>query len=119
MFTLISGYQRPTIQHLTEHVLPLVAVKWHDLGLELMDACVEDERLLLEIKKNYRSSNECCRGMFKLWLDVQAGASWNQLVQALREPSLGLNELSIKVEEMLQPICGGKNITTMCKYVYI
>ena len=86
-------------------------MKWHDLGLELMDACVEDERLLLEIKKNYRDSNKAgCREMFKLWLDLQAGsASWNQLIQALREPSLELNEVAIKVEGMLQPAsCGGK-----------
>ena len=48
--------------------------------------------------------------MFKLWLDLQAGsASWNQLIQALREPSLELNEIAIKVEGMLQPAsCEGK-----------
>ena len=74
-----------------------------------MDACVEDERLLLEIKKNYRGNNEAgCREMFELWLDLQAGsASWDQLIQALREPSLELNEIAIKVEGMLQPNSGG------------
>ena len=70
-----------------------------------MDACVEDEQLLLEIKNNYRDSKKAgCREMFKLWLDLQAGsASWNQLIQALREPSLELNEVAIEVEGMLQP----------------
>ena len=84
-------------------------MKWHDLGLELMDACMEDERLLLEIKKNYRDNNRAgCREMFKLWLDLQAGsASWDQLIQALREPSLELNQIAIKVDGMLQPTSTG------------
>ena len=103
-----AGCDLPTIQHLTEHVLPLVAIKWHDLGLELMDACVEDEQLLGEIKKNYQSCNDCCREMFKLWINIQAGsASWNQLIQALREPSLELTDIAVKIEGMLQPSCGG------------
>ena len=96
---------------MTEHVLPLVATKWHDLGLELMDACIEDEQLLLEIKKNHAGAcNECCREMFKLWIDIQAAsASWNQLIQALREPNLELTEVAVKIERMLQPMasCGG------------
>ena len=103
-----SGYGLPTIQHLTKHVLPLVAIKWHDLGLELMDACVEDEQLSAEIKKNYHNCNECCREMFKLWIDIHAAsASWNQLIQALREPSLELTEVAVKIETMLQLSCGG------------
>ena len=103
-----AGYDLPTIQHLTEHVLPLVTIKWHDLGLELMDACIEDEQLLLEIKKSYHSCNECCQEMFKLWINIQAAsASWNQLTQALREPSLELTEIAVKIEGMLQPSCGG------------
>ena len=88
--------------------MPLVAIKWHDLGLELLDACVEDEGLLLEINKNYRDCKECCREMFKLWIDIQAAsASWNQLIEALREPSLELTEVAVKIEGILQPSCGG------------
>ena len=74
-----------------------------------MDACVEDERLLSEIKKNYRDCQECCREMFKLWINIQvASASWNQLIESLREPSLELTEVSVKIEGMLQPSCRGK-----------
>ena len=73
-----------------------------------MDACVEDEQLLAEIKKRYHNCNECCREMFKLWIDIHAAsASWNQLIQALREPSLELTEVAVKIETMLQPSCGG------------
>ena len=73
-----------------------------------MDACVEDEQLLIEIKKNCRNCNKCCREMFKLWIDIQAAsASWNQLIQALREPSLELTEVAVKIEGMLQPSCKG------------
>ena len=93
---------------MTEHVLPLVAIKWHDLGLELLDACIEDEQLLLEIKRNYCNCNECCQEMFKLWINIQAAsASWNQLIETLREPSLELTEVAGKIEGMLQPSCGG------------
>ena len=46
--------------------------------------------------------------MFKLWINIQAAsASWNQLIEALREPSLELTEVAVKIEGMLQPSCGG------------
>ena len=69
---------------------------------------MEDEQLLLEIKKNYHNCNECCCEMFKLWIDIQAAsASWNQLIEALREPSLELTEVAVKIKRILQPSCGG------------
>jgi len=78
-----------------------VSSKWHDLGLELLEQ--EDEQKLHGIKiNNPKDANECCKEMFQLWLEKCSNASWNQLVQALRE--VELNNLATKVEEMLMPM---------------
>ena len=42
--------------------------------------------------------------MFKLWLRKQPTASWSQLIKALKEPSVELNALANKIEQML-PQC--------------
>lgn len=39
--------------------------------------------------------------MFQLWLQRQPGASWNQLIGSLRQPSIGLNQLATNIEQML------------------
>ena len=82
-----------------------VSSKWHDLGLELLEP--EDEGSLNDIKRNNRNDvAECCKEMFQLWLDKCPDASWNQLIQSLREPSVGLNHLASKIEQMLIPTEG-------------
>ena len=39
--------------------------------------------------------------MFTKWLDTQVMASWNQLLKALRSPSVQLEYLANQIEQML------------------
>ena len=39
--------------------------------------------------------------MFAEWLNTQENASWDQLLEALRSPSVELMQLANKVEKML------------------
>ena len=95
-----TGYDRPALKLLNKHVRKVVSSKWHDLGLELLEQ--EDEEKLNEIKKNNPSDmSECCKEMFQLWLRKCANATWNQLIQALKE--VELNNLAATIEGMLIP----------------
>ena len=94
-----TGYDRPALKLLNKHVRKDVSTKWYDLGLELLEQ--EDEKKLNEIKSNNPSDvGECCKEMFQLWLRKSTNATWNQLIQALKE--VDLNNLAAKIEGMLK-----------------
>ena len=85
---------------MNKHVRPIVSSKWQDLGLELLEP--EDEKSLNEISFNNPSDvSECCKEMFQLWLRKCTNATWNVLIQALKE--IGLNNLATTIEGMLLP----------------
>ena len=95
-----TGHDRPALKLLNKHVRKGVSSKWHDLGLELLEQ--EDEEKLNEIKINNPSDvGECCKEMFQLWLRKCTDATWNQLIQALKE--VELNNLATTIEGMLIP----------------
>ena len=103
--TLIIGCDRPALKYLNRYVRNEVSSKWHDLGLELLEP--EDEGSLNDIKcNNPNDVAECCKEMFQLWLNKYPDASWNQLIESLKEPSVGLNHLASKIEQMLIPTEG-------------
>ena len=39
--------------------------------------------------------------MFQLWLQKQPTASWNQLIDSLRQPGVDLGHVADKIEQML------------------
>ena len=80
-----------------------VGAKWHDLGIELLHS--NDVGELNTIEADHLSDhNKCCTKMFDLWLKKQPTASWNQLVEALRQPGIDLGTLATKIEQvLLQP----------------
>ena len=76
------------------------------MGVELL--AEEDVQALDEIQSNYPSNaSTCCTKMFQLWLDRQPEASWRQLIQALREPNIKLEELANTIEQKLISINKG------------
>ena len=75
-------------------------MKWHDLGIELLDS--RDIGELDTTEAEHPSDlNKCCTKMFNLWLKKQPTASWNQLIEALRQPGVELGTLACKIEQML------------------
>ena len=93
------GHQKPSLKFLNRHVRGPVGAKWHDLGIELLDPDVEElDRIEAEGSSDL---NKCCTKMFQLWLNKQSTASWNQLIEALRQPSTNLGALAGKIKQML------------------
>ena len=93
------GHQKPSLKFLNRYVRGSVGAKWHDLGIELLDPDVEDlDTIEAEGSLDF---NKCCTKMFRLWLKKQPTASWNQLIEALRQPGINLGTLAGKIEQML------------------
>ena len=96
----VVGTNRPTLKYLNRHVRPDIASKWHDVGVELLDE--EDESALDAIKSNSSGDvDKYTAEMLQLWLRRKPDASWNQLIEALRAPSIKLETLALKIEGML------------------
>ena len=94
----MPGCDRPALKLLNKHVRKHISSEWHDLGLELLEQ--EDEGTLKQIKSNNSNdASKCCKEMFQLWLDKCSTATWDQLIQALRE--VDLNSLATEIERKL------------------
>ena len=95
-----TGHDRPALKLLNKYVRNRVSSKWHDLGLELLEQ--EDEDGLNEIESNNPNDvSKGCKEMFQLWLRKCTNATWNQLIQALKE--VELNNVATTIEGMLMP----------------
>ena len=88
------------MRFLNRYVRGGVVLKWHDLGTELLDS--SDVETLDTIEADHPADHDkCCVKMFKLWLRKQPTASWNQLIEALKQPDIELHTLASKIEQML------------------
>ena len=89
---------QPLLKDLYEYVVPSVADKWRDIGVHLLHSALIKDRALEVIAANHpHSVEECCKSMFKKWLDTQKDASWNQLIEVIK--SIGLPFLASKLEK--------------------
>ena len=115
-----AGHQRPTLKYLNRYVRQPLGSRWHDLGIELLEA--DNVEILNRINsENPKDQNTCCTKMFQLWLSVQPMASWNQLIESLRQPSIALKQLSDKIEQMLLQTnykSTGEILIYVCAYLY-
>ena len=89
---------------MNRYVVTPIAPIWYNVGLELLKAEGEDEMQLDAIKANHEP-NEKARAtkMLKFWLQKKTDASWNDLIEALRVPTIGLCTLALEIENMLIP----------------
>ena len=107
------GTDRPALKHLYTHVRTSIANDWYDIGVALLDP--GDEVVLNVIDKNHhRDVEKCAAEMLKIWLSRKSEATWNQLLEALREPNIKLNALAKKIEEMLS-----KGLCSYAVHMYI
>ena len=99
-FVICIGHQQPELKYLHRYVRGSVGMKWHDLGIELLDS--NDYKKLDIIEAEHPTDlSKCCTKMFNLWLQKQLTASWNQLIEALRQPGIELDVLASNIEQML------------------
>ena len=94
-----SCSSRPSLKDLVNRVSPdVVAIKWYELGLELLEQKHEHE--LEIIGKDARDDAKIsCRKMFKRWLEIDEEASWEKVIQALR--IIELDNVASGIEELL------------------
>ena len=97
---MFAGHHQPSLKYLTVYERSLLGMKWHELGIELLDS--SDVGELDTITTMHQSDyKKCCIEMFDLWLKKQPTASWNQLIEALRQPGIKLRTLANNIEQKL------------------
>ena len=102
MSIVYIGSDQPPLQALFDHVANKVGRdlgrdKWKDLGVQLLPRPMVD--YIAEIHpQNFVA---CCKCVLEKWLDTTTDATWNQLIKALRSPSVQLDDLAGELEQML------------------
>ena len=82
---VLEGSDRPKIKEINSYgIRDGVATDWHDLGVQLIPAHLQNE-LDIITANNPTDVKKCCSKMFEHWLQVDTKASWNQLIEALRK----------------------------------
>jgi len=96
---------KPSLKLLQRNgVITAVSAKWMQLGIVLL----EDEKVnqLANIKANNNNNvTDCCYAMFSYWIHTQPNASWYQLIEALREPGVEMNDVAEMVKETFIGLC--------------
>ena len=84
---------------LQRHVIPHVAIKWYELGVELFDE--REEHILNTIESNHsRDANKCCFEMFRMWLRIHSNATWSQIVEVLGSPGINLTSVAADLKRL-------------------
>ena len=103
-FVFPAGHCRPLLKDLCKHVVPVIADKWEDIGVQLLDSDLLEQRVLEVIAADHpHSVEDCCKRMFDKWLSTQDKANWNQVIGAIQ--NIGLCNLASQLEKKLK----GKN----------
>ena len=89
---------KPLLKDLSNIVIPKVANDWYDLGIQLFNESQLPK--LDEIRATFSSDRRGgCVEMLKYWLKITPGATWNNLIYALRAPGLQLITIADDVEK--------------------
>ena len=94
------GSDRPSPRDLYNHVVNKVAHKWRDLGMELLRSDLENE-LNIIAENHPRDAATCCKCVLEKWLATTINATWNELLKALRTPSVQLDSFANQLEQIL------------------
>ena len=88
---------RPSLRVLYDHMVNRVAGKWKDLGVQLLSPEMVD----IIAADHPHDVVSCCQCVLKKWLDTTTDATWNQLIKALRSPSVQMDYFAGQLEQML------------------
>ena len=98
------GSDRPLLKDLYDHVVNNVAGKWRDLGVQLLRP--DQEKMLDIIAADHpHDAVGCCKCVLNKWLNTTTDATWNELIRALRSPSVQLDYLAGQLEQMMITEC--------------
>ena len=99
-FIKAIGQIKPPHRDLLNVLIPKVADKWHELGIQLLDQPYIAR--LDQINKDYpKNVQKCCYEMLRCWLEVDTEATWCKIIQALKSPGVLLFVAAAEVEQEL------------------
>ena len=99
-FVFHAGHCCPLLKDLCTHVVPVIADKWKDIGVQLLDSGILEQRVLEVIAADHpQSVEDCCKRMFDKWLSTQDKANWNQVIGAIQ--NVGLCYVASQLEKKL------------------
>ena len=86
------------MRDLSKHVIPSVATRWYELGLEFLETKHDAELDVIETNSK-DDALTCCRKTFSKWLQIQPhSATWDQLIQAIK--SIKLNNVVSDIKKV-------------------
>ena len=94
---MYTGRDRFSLQDLCDYVPVMIAERWKELGVKLLGF---DETVRMIEADNRRDSITYCKLVLKKWLEVTPDATWNQLIRALRSPSVNCDSFADYLEQM-------------------
>lgn len=95
-----KGSDRPAIRDLNNLVVPYIGSKWYALGFQLLDQ--QYEETLQSLRKDNKHVEDCCMEMLHEWLRTEPqNATWARLIESLQTPSVKLNQLANRLQQML------------------
>ena len=100
MYTYL-GSDRPLLRDLHNHrVVRNAADKWRDLGVRLLPRDLSKELDIIEANHPH-DVVRCCECVLEKWLDTSTDATWDQLIEALKQ--IQLNHFANALEQRLKP----------------
>ena len=102
LYIVYTGSDQPTMKDLQRHVVKQAAHKWRQIGESLKLEYYEMKMIATQYPSHVV---RCFMGVVETWLINTPDASWNQLISALRSPTVRLHRLADQLEEMLSTEC--------------
>ena len=88
---------KPRLNDLEIIVVPKISNKWYEIGIQLFTESHLPR--LDEIRLTYSNDHQSCINMLRLWLEITPGATWDDVIHALRAPGLELLSTADDVEK--------------------
>ena len=104
------------LQYLDTHMAMIAAYKWRDLGAKLLEKGMLD---VIEADHPHDTVG-CCKHVFRKWLEITPDASCDQLISALRSPTVQLDYLADQLEERWGIKCKiyGNSVVAIVTFYY-
>ena len=97
----VTDPSKPLLKDLHNIVIPKVANDWYELGIQLFSE--SQLARLNEFRTTYSNDHRAgCIQMLQYWLRFSPGATWDNLIDALRAPGLELSVVADEVEKELK-----------------
>ncbi len=103
----MSGLRPNDLQLVLSELYEEVGGEWENIGLALG----LEPGILGGLKGDHKHLKDCLRDMLKEWLNRSDDPSWQSLIRALRNPSIGKVQLANALEAKYCPPSAGIQFT--------